>query len=840
MTVRAVLLLASIFLVISPLTVLLAAELHVDVSVTESGDGTSWENAFKTIQEGINAALDGDTVVIAEGIYVENIEFKGKNIVLTSTDPLDTDVVAHTIIDGNQTGSVVVFVGTEDETCVLEGFTVRNGVAAYDQGLYGGGICGGMQDFENLTRATIQNNVITHNDAYRGGGIGLCNGTIRNNTISQNSAGRGGGLRLCHGIIENNVITGNTSSGEGAAGIDNCNAIIQNNIISANSGTDSDGEGGLGGCDGIIQNNLISGNSSRGGAAGLSGCDGPILNNTVVGNSTTGDESLAGGLGGCGGIIRNCIIWGNTLEGEGAQLSNCTEPAYCCIQDWTGGGVDNTDRDPLFIDARGGDYRRQSESPCIDTGVNYYWCAWPQRDLDGNCRLAGETVDMGCYEHNSPPDSDGDLLSDADEPAAGTDSADDDTDGDGLRDGLELIRGTDPLTPTPPRIVHVTADQPTIQIALCLAVKGDQIVVDIGTYLENLLFCGLDVTLRSSDPKDPKKVAVTTLDGDGIGPVVSFTGRESEDCVLSGFTIRNGNAGSGGGIYGGVEGNSTHATIQNSTITENSARRGGGGLAFCDGVIQNNTISGNSAPWRGGGLHGCNGIVQGNIISGNSSGSGGGLHACYGTIRNNTITGNAAGRDGGGLSWCQGTIANCIIWGNTAEDMPQLDYCVEPSHSCIQGYTGGGKGNSDQDPLFVDANGADDDPETYDDNDYHLSAASPCIDEGDNSVLDLPGFDLDGNLRIALGRDSLTVDMGAYEHNSQPFAVKEIMLPGGGAGLRIIWNSQPNDSYVIWWSTDVLAGPWNQHTTVESQGESTNWIDPDTTPTRKFYRIEIR
>jgi len=106
-----------------------AAEWFVDASVPSSGDGTSPETAFETIQEGIDAAAHGDTVMVAEGTSLENIHFKGKNIILRSNDPFGPDVVRTTIIDGDQAGSVVIFSGTEDETCVLSGFTIRNGKA---------------------------------------------------------------------------------------------------------------------------------------------------------------------------------------------------------------------------------------------------------------------------------------------------------------------------------------------------------------------------------------------------------------------------------------------------------------------------------------------------------------------------------------------------------------------------------------------------------------------------------------------------------------------------------------------------------------------------------------
>jgi hypothetical protein len=133
-----------------------AATWYVDGSVVSGGDGKSWETAFRTIQGGVNAAGEGDTVIVAEGTYVANILFKGPNIVLQSRDPFNSNIVRNTIIDGNQTSSVVTFTGAEDETCLLTGFTIRNGKGR-DSGRYGGGIYGGG------TRAAIRHNMITLN-----------------------------------------------------------------------------------------------------------------------------------------------------------------------------------------------------------------------------------------------------------------------------------------------------------------------------------------------------------------------------------------------------------------------------------------------------------------------------------------------------------------------------------------------------------------------------------------------------------------------------------------------------------------------------------------------------
>jgi len=75
---------------------------------------------FATLQEAINEAKDGDTIVAAEGTYKGNINFKGKSITLTSTKPDNPDVVANTIIEGTETGSAV----TIDSNATLKGLTI--------------------------------------------------------------------------------------------------------------------------------------------------------------------------------------------------------------------------------------------------------------------------------------------------------------------------------------------------------------------------------------------------------------------------------------------------------------------------------------------------------------------------------------------------------------------------------------------------------------------------------------------------------------------------------------------------------------------------------------------
>jgi hypothetical protein len=148
---------------------------YVDDSVSASGNGTSLLQAFKAVREGIDAASRGDTVIVAEGTYNENIEFRGPSITLTSTNPDSTSVRNATIIDGNYADTVVRFSGAEDETCLLTGFTIRNGKSS----IRAGGIHGVAATGTPATRATIEKNLITGNQGFSGGGLFACLRTIR-------------------------------------------------------------------------------------------------------------------------------------------------------------------------------------------------------------------------------------------------------------------------------------------------------------------------------------------------------------------------------------------------------------------------------------------------------------------------------------------------------------------------------------------------------------------------------------------------------------------------------------------------------------------------------------
>jgi len=382
-----------------------------------------------------------------------------------------------------------------------------------------------------------------------------------------------------------------------------------------------------------------------------------------------------------------------------------------------------------------------------------------------------------------------------------------------------------------------------IQEALNVAPAGAAEIVSIlvadGVYSgignRDLDFAGKVLTLRSENGAE-----TCIIDCERAGRGFHFHNDETPASTLEGFTVCNGRSGYGGGIYcanstpsishciivnntawdgsgGGIyfySHGSYRLVIRDCEITGNTARTGGGGVCCSSGscVILNCIIGGNQctyAIYGGGGVFGSlhsiiiisNSVIGGNACwdpyGGNDS-SGGGVagHGSMLTVNNCTITLNFAGTRGGRGVYnnhdCNTVIRNSIIWNNLPAGSEIAFPQVNPPTMSYCDITGGlppgvidGGGNIDADPLFVDPDGPDDDPNTFEDNDYRLSAGSPCIDAADNEAvpadtLDLDDdgdteepipFDVDGNARFVddLGMPDSgngappIVDMGAYE-----------------------------------------------------------------------------
>ena len=269
---------------------------------------------YPTIQSGIDHAQTGDTVLVDEGTYYENINFKGKSIIVTSKYVLEnnTQHILTTIINGGSysnidSASCVMFVSAEGPNSVIQGFTLTGGKGTFynlddlNEPQYAGYTThegGGV--FVNESSPTIKNNLIIDNEAssgadydYNGGGgissfmgnptilnniiieneaFGLhaygpgivfnkSNGTIRNNVVCKNKSRAGGGIFIDIGVgatIENNTVVENISSTNVASGlyIHGTNSIIRNNIIWGNLQTSGDQISG-------VENSIFEYNNSE-------------------------------------------------------------------------------------------------------------------------------------------------------------------------------------------------------------------------------------------------------------------------------------------------------------------------------------------------------------------------------------------------------------------------------------------------------------------------------------------------------------------------------------------------------------------------------------------------
>ena len=259
--------------------------------------------------------------------------------------------------------------------------------------------------------------------------------------------------------------------------------------------------------------------------------------------------------------------------------------------------------------------------------------------------------------------------------------------------------------------------------------------------------------------------------------VIKGTAETQTAAVLDGFTITGGCAAAddyrgGGGVFSTYGGGSV---IRDCCFAGNLAAYNGGGLFDLASdllIIERCTFVDNKAS-HGGGLsleQHSKVRVSNCLLHGNQATYGGGLYNFQGNLTsvNCTVTGNHAGSFGGGFdgnAWIADsllgmTLINCIVWDNRdfsgASESAQIyvsNMNIQPlvTHTCVQGLSRyGGNGNIGAAPLFVDAETGD----------YRLLPESPCIDAGNDSVVEAEWTDLDGGQRIA----GVAVDMGAYEY----------------------------------------------------------------------------
>lgn len=387
-----------------------------------------------TIQAAINAAKNGDIVLVAPGTYFENINFAGKAIAVKSSGGRKV-----TIIDGGHAGSVVTFNTGEGLKSSLSGFTIQNGSGGYASGDDGGGI------YISNSSPTITGNIVTNNTACDGGaGIAVLfsSALVQGNTVSNNSqlgcSGGVGGAGIEVGGAGSAQIIGNTiqnnswaSSSGGGIAVDAAGTpTLMNNIIRGNVAY-SHGQGGgiyiINVSDALIVQNLIY-NNTAGQGSGIYfgvvyGYRGPLLvNNTIVGTSSSpqGSAVYADGFDDQVQFFNNLMIGPRganavycdstydqtppTFTNNDAYSANGSGLQGTCAAQGSSNG--NISADPMFAGTVS-NFHLKAGSPAIDAGDNSAPNLRPL-DLSGKPRIVNGDgdglviIDMGAYEYQPP------------------------------------------------------------------------------------------------------------------------------------------------------------------------------------------------------------------------------------------------------------------------------------------------------------------------------------------------------------------------------------------------------------------------------------------------------
>ncbi|NQY30971.1 MAG: hypothetical protein HRT69_16075 [Flavobacteriaceae bacterium] len=410
---------------------------YVNVNATGSNDGTSWTNAYTSLQDGITSAGSlGFPIWVAQGTYKPHASnrftpfqlssnmqvfggFNGTEANFSDRNPSINETILSGDLNGDDAGAISFINTTRDDNSfrivyiqanntLLDGFTISDGHANSTNALYTSGAAiyknPSVQNF-SIANCIIENNVATNG----GGGIFLKFSTINSLSVSVESC-----------VFKNNLstigagyysTTFNTNGYTSALTARFSNSLFLNNKVLDN-GSD------LGYAGSALYQRVLSTDSS---------VELTLNNNTFVNNQdqgtnsnlVSGNRSVVGASKNQAGIINvnayNNIFWSNTEIGgvTSKSIANPTEDAPTSLAVYNSIGEDNftnatsttsiLNQDPSFTDSVNEDYTLLSGSVAIDSGDNSI--VQSSTDINGNFRIYNAVVDMGAYESTFGPNN---------------------------------------------------------------------------------------------------------------------------------------------------------------------------------------------------------------------------------------------------------------------------------------------------------------------------------------------------------------------------------------------------------------------------------------------------